>query len=159
MDPRLQQLRDLELPADPSWWPPAVGWWIATLLLAAALAWALWLGWARVARQRPYRRARRELGALQQALLRGAIDQRQFVDGANALLKRLCIHVRGEHAVTRLSDTDWLAHLDRLSGGTEFTRGPGAVLGAARYAPSFRAETGGLHDVLCALLGRLEAGA
>jgi hypothetical protein len=159
MDPRLQQLRDLELPADPSWWPPAVGWWMVAMLLLALVGWGLWMVIVRNTRQRPYRRARRELDALRQALQRGAIDARQYVDGANALLKRVCIHARRDRDVARLSDVQWLRHLDALSGGNAFTQGSGSVLGARRFAPRFELEAEQLHRLLTGLLGRLEASA
>jgi hypothetical protein len=157
MDPRLQYLRDLELPVEPSWWPPAPGWWLATLLVAAALVWLMRRLYTRHLQQRPYRRARQELEALQRALESGAIDGRRFVDGANALVKRLCIHVRGETDVARLSGAEWLAYLDRIAGADVFTQGPGAVLGAPRYAPRFEIEPRPLHEALHTLLGRLEA--
>jgi hypothetical protein len=157
MDPRLQHLRDLDLPVEPSWWPPAAGWWLAALLFAAALAWLMrWL-YTHHLQHRPYRRARHELEALQRALESGAIDGRRFVDGANALVKRLCIHVRGETEVARLSGAEWLAYLDRIAGGDVFSRGPGSVLGASRYAPRFEIEPRPLHEALHTLFGRLEA--
>ena len=39
MNPQLQ-LRDIHLPAEPSWWPPAPGWWLLAILLMARVWWA-----------------------------------------------------------------------------------------------------------------------
>jgi hypothetical protein len=162
MDPRLQQLqrlRDLQLPPEPSWWPPATGWWLAALLLIAAVAWGARLVYLKVVRQRPYLRARYELDRLRHALEQRTIDERQFVDDANALVKRLCIHIRGESDVARLSDADWLAYLDRIAGSALFSQGPGAILGATRFAPRFDVDPGQVHAALEVLLRRLEANA
>ena len=53
MDPTRLPLRDVHLPASPSWWPPAPGWWwLAAVLAVAALAWAAWSAW-RATRRRP----------------------------------------------------------------------------------------------------------
>ena len=38
----LDQLADIHLPADPSWWPPAPGWWLAGGLLLVALLLSCW---------------------------------------------------------------------------------------------------------------------
>ena len=48
------QLRDIHLPADPGWWPPAPGWWLLAAVLVALLAWAVVFGWRRV-QVRPHR--------------------------------------------------------------------------------------------------------
>ncbi|MEP6880575.1 MAG: DUF4381 domain-containing protein, partial [Dokdonella sp.] len=34
------ELRDIHLPADPSWWPPAPGWWILAAILLGVTIWA-----------------------------------------------------------------------------------------------------------------------
>jgi hypothetical protein len=39
-------LRDIHLPAEPSWWPPAPGWWLLALLVLVVAAMAAWL-WRR----------------------------------------------------------------------------------------------------------------
>ena len=35
----LQKMRDIHYPGDPSWFPPAPGWWLVAALLIAALIW------------------------------------------------------------------------------------------------------------------------
>jgi hypothetical protein len=44
IEPDGPQLRDIHLPAEPAWWPPAPGWWalavIALLIMGVAIAFA-----------------------------------------------------------------------------------------------------------------------
>ena len=54
----LAQLKDIHVPLEPLWWPPAPGWWLLCLVVLILISLALrWLrGWLR--RQRPIKQAR-----------------------------------------------------------------------------------------------------
>ena len=87
IDP-LSALRDIHLPPEPGFWPPAPGWWILALILvlvASALAW-----WQRRAarRRRPQREALRALADLRDALAEGEAPHRIASEGAT-LLRRV----------------------------------------------------------------------
>lgn len=154
----LQQLRDLQLPANPTWWPPAPGWWLVAALLLA-------LGWLGVGialrayrRRRPIRRARQlhtELWARYQA---GELDDRGYVDGCNELLKRLMIHGLGIDAARRASDQPWLQLLDQALGEPAFTQGPGRMLGEHRFRPAPVADPAALAALVSRLLARISPG-
>lgn len=82
------ELRDIHLPAEPSWWPPAPGWWVLAGLLLVALLAGVWL----------WRRHRRALGQRQRVLLeldRLALqherdgDQVALASGLHQLLRRV----------------------------------------------------------------------
>jgi len=49
-------LRDVHVPAAPSWWPPAPGWWLVFALVALALAVGLAFAWRRRRRRRSWER-------------------------------------------------------------------------------------------------------
>lgn len=81
-------LRDIHLPAEPSWWPPAPGWWALALIVLATLCLAFWYG----------RRRRRRLGQRRAVLLeldrlveqyQRAGDQAALISGMHQLLRRL----------------------------------------------------------------------
>lgn len=80
-------LRDIHLPRDPSWWPPAPGWWLlAFLLLGLAIA-AAWL-WRR--RQHARRARARVFDELDALLARHAMDgdNAMLAAGMHQLLRR-----------------------------------------------------------------------
>jgi len=52
----LQNLRDIAEPAPVPWWPPAVGWWILSVILAAFAIWLAFRAWRRW-QANAYRRA------------------------------------------------------------------------------------------------------
>jgi hypothetical protein len=81
-------LRDIHVPPDPSWWPPALGWWVlATLLLAGLLigAWR-WRRHQRIVRQREQVLVELERLALQH---RQHGDQAALASGLHQLLRRV----------------------------------------------------------------------
>lgn len=127
------QLRDIHLPGEPSWWPPAPGWWLLALLLAA-LAYAL-LRWA--LRWRRKRRRQRELQAEFAAMV-GISDPMQRLQALSALLRRAARLV--DPLAAALQGEAWLAFLDQHCGDQSFTRGPGRVLLDAPYRPTVRAS-------------------
>lgn len=82
------QLRDIHLPAAPSWWPPAPGWWVlAALMLAVMVAAAWW--WRR--RRRVRRQQQDVLRELDRLVLqhRQSGDQAALVSGMHQLLRRV----------------------------------------------------------------------
>ena len=95
-------LRDIHLPAEPSWWPPAPGWWLlaaCVLLALAALAWA----WRRHHRARRYQR--RILDELERLVRvhREDGDRAAMLGGLHQLLRRVArphdaaaVRLRGE---------------------------------------------------------------
>ncbi|WP_458070216.1 DUF4381 domain-containing protein [Rhodanobacter sp. BL-MT-08] len=70
-------LRDIHLPSDPSWWPPAPGWWILAALVIATLL----IG---VSILRRYRKKVRQRGRVLAEL--DALEQQYARDGNPAIL-------------------------------------------------------------------------
>ena len=148
----LQQLRDIHLPADPSWWPPAPGWWLLALMIFGVLIWGLRRLQAAWRRRRPIRLAGEYYEAVYRAYASGEIDGRDYLHQTNELLKRLYVHGIGDDAARSANDADWLAYLDERSGSTAFSNGPGSQLGNQRFRRSPETDPDSLHPVVMRLL-------
>ena len=123
------QLRDIHLPAPPSWWPPAPGWWLLAILVLA-LCTALFLYFRR---KMQHRRRRRELLAEFERAAAARTDAPALAAALSAFLRRLAI--RTTPSAATLAGEAWLAHLDARLGGEEFSRGVGRALVEAPYRP------------------------
>lgn len=81
-------LRDIHLPADPGWWPPAPGWWVLAGVVLGVAGWLGWRRWrGRVARRR-LRQADAELSALRAAHAVDG-DTSALAAGVSQLLRRV----------------------------------------------------------------------
>ncbi|MBT2766787.1 DUF4381 domain-containing protein [Stenotrophomonas sp. ISL-67] len=112
------QLRDVHLPAVPSWWPLPLGWW----LVLAALALAVLLAWAWRAQRR--RRQRRWLQVFDSAV--DAADAGSAQVAAIAELLRRAAR-RRQPGAELLQGQAWLEFLD-APGSRAFSDGEGRLL-------------------------------
>lgn len=151
----LQQLRDIHVPEPPGWWPPAPGWWLLALAVLAAAVWLLWRQRLAARRRRPVERARRLYADVYRRYQEGEISGREYLDESNEVLKRALIHGLGEQQARRATGEAWLELLDAHLDEPAFTRGPGRLLGDARFQPRLAADVAALHPLLERLLGRL----
>ena len=151
----LQKMRDIHYPGDPSWFPPAPGWWIVALACSLTLVWLYrWVKQRR--RQRaPYQVAKHLLQRARAELDNGELDARTYLDRCNDILKRLLVHVRNESAASPASGEHWLELLDQLHGGEEFRNGAGAVLGDQRFRRELHSDFGQLDDLLIRFVSSL----
>lgn len=129
----LANLADIHLPDPVSVWPPAIGWWIlAALVLAILIAVPLWL--IRRHRKRAYRRE--ALAQLQ--MLQTQQEEHNATEMASALsglLKQVAITLFGRQETASLNGDNWLKFLDEKGKTSDFTQGPGRVLGDDIYRP------------------------
>ncbi len=135
----LELLRDIQLPAAVSWWPPAPGWWL--LLGVALLAWLIWryewyAGWRRSARATPALSA--PAAALEElararAAFAGNGDAGALVASLSVLLRRVAMGVASRGEAAALTGEPWLKWLDAQVEGEAFSAGPGRVLADAPY--------------------------
>jgi len=123
------ELHDIHLPAPPSWWPPAPGWWLLAIL-AIALCIFLFLYFYRMRQRRLRRRAL--LAEFERAASSEA-DAPALAAALSAFLRRLAI--RTTPSAATLAGEAWLAHLDARLGGEEFSNGVGRALIEAPYRP------------------------
>ena len=154
----LQQLRDIHIPAEPSWWPPAPGWWLLAGICLAALFWLSKLWRARRRRRAPLRQARTLYHELHTSYVDGQIDASAYVHGTNELLKRLLIHTQTQAQAASANNEAWLGLLDNIADSTEFTLGAGQVLGNSRFAPKVAVDEATFDALIRRFISGLSAG-
>lgn len=110
-------LRDVHVPASPSWWPPAPGWWLAfavvLLLIAGVAAWRIVVRRRRQGWQRWFDAAE------------GAPSPAEQVALMSERLRRAARRL--DRSADRLEGEAWLRFLDGKRGHA-FSQGPGRLL-------------------------------
>jgi len=130
--PPVEGLRDISLPDPVPWWPPAPGWYALAVLLVGLGVWAYWRYRRRAAANRYRRQALAELDALVKVLEKKG-GRHEVAARLPALLKRVALHVEPRASVAGLTGAAWLLQLDRMYGGTGFSKGPGRILPRLAY--------------------------
>lgn len=106
-----QQLRDVDMPQEISWWPLALGWWIlialATIVAISALIYLL-----KKRKRNRYRKA--ALAELQAIYSNWQNDQQSaiYLQSANAILKRCLLHLSNDAASATRTGEAWIAVLN-----------------------------------------------
>ncbi len=106
----LAGLKDIHLPPQPSWRPPAPGWWLVTILLLAAIIYTLIKWRQRLQRLRPIKLALRELAQLDLNPDKPE-EQRQVLQELSSLIRRFCIVFFPQTPVAGLCGKTWLEFL------------------------------------------------
>ena len=127
------QLRDIHLPAEPGFWPPAPGWWLLGALLLALLVWAARVGLHHYRLHRQRQRLLARLAALTQA--DDTITPEALAE-ISILLRRLALMRYPRQRVAALTGSQWLRFLDETSNSDRFSQGPGQVLAMGPYQPA-----------------------
>ncbi len=149
MDP-LADLRDIHLPADPGWWPPAPGWWLLAAIALAALVFAAWRI-RRIHRHRaPARAARRALARILAEYERDA-DAARATRRISTLLRRYLLARYDRAVVAGLSGARWVDFLGRLAGADR----PG--LDVVTTAP-YRVDGGNVDELAVLARAVIDAG-
>lgn len=123
-DPSQLPLRDIHLPGEIAWWPPAFGWWI----LAAAVLGLVFTAALRLWRQRRHRAACRALEAIVTSLNAGA-EPALCAQQASVVLRRFAMTIDAESPeVAGLAGERWFEYLARLGKDPQLAAGMGRQL-------------------------------
>lgn len=131
MDP-LAGLRDIRLPAEPDWWPPAPGWWVLVAIAGAILIAAGWYAWRVFKRGRAARAARRALDAIEADYAADA-DQARATRRISALLRRYLLARFDRATVAGLAGGAWADFVHQQVGGDPCRA---SALATAPYRPN-----------------------
>jgi hypothetical protein len=122
----LLQLRDIHLPEPAGWWPPAIGWWLLTmvvLVIAGLLMRTLF-------KEYRFRRWRRRLMKAFLHDTSGLMKRpdSDFMTEISSRLKRLAISLFSNEQVAGLSGKAWLDFLDSHLPSPAFNKTPACLL-------------------------------
>ena len=107
----LSRLRDVHPPAEPAWWPPAPGWWLA-LLGALVLAWiATRYAMPRIRRWRTRRRLLMKLDAIARRHRAGSAPTAVAAE-VSQLLRIAALGRFPDCRAASLHGSDWIAFLE-----------------------------------------------
>lgn len=143
VDDALAALRDIHLPAEPGWWPPAPGWWLLTLIVLAVLTTLAHHTKKWRAKSLPRRRALHRLAELQSRSDQGC-DPVSLIGDLSTLLRRTALARYPREDVAGLTGQNWLRFLDRSGDTDQFTVGPGECLMSAPYRQQDSIDTAGV---------------
>jgi hypothetical protein len=136
----LSQLRDIHTTPAVSWWPPAPGWWILSLLVLVLLAWVAKRG---LARYRMHRR-RQQMLAWVDALNANTDpvrDPQAYLATLNRIFKYVAVRAFPQHRCARMTGPCWVdfiaGNLENLSATTPLDA---LAYGPYEPAPAFEPE-------------------
>ena len=132
-EPKDLALRDIHLPGEISFWPPAPGWWILVALIIAAVAGGIWLYRHNRQLKLSATRMAREQLQLIVARYQSDKDPLELIQQLSVLLRRLSISLYPRTEVASLTGQAWLEFLDRQSAQQNFSTGSGRLLSEAPY--------------------------
>ena len=132
----LLQLNDIAAPAQPGWWPLAIGWWflMALVLLAGYLllrAFSKVRGKKR--RDRWRRTALHEHQQLRQKLKDESDVTTESLAELSVLMRRVALAIVPRGQVASITDHQWLSRLDDIGGTDEYSKGVGQLLSDLPY--------------------------
>ena len=136
----LSGLRDIHLPIEPPWWPPAIGWWLLLLgfCVATLVVYGVFLYWW----SRPKQYALREL----KQIWREQTDTIARARQTSALLKRVALLNFSRRKVAALTGDAWIDFLLSKTGSV-FSESQLQLLAFASYMPSNYQDTGRADDL------------
>ena len=134
MNPSLDKLHDIVLPAPVGWIPQTIGW-VILLALIVLLGVVVGIAVRRHSRANRYRRqALEELNRIETALADPHARSRALGE-LPVLVKWTALARYPRETVASLNGESWLRFLDESYGGNGFTTGPGRLLTSLAYAP------------------------
>jgi hypothetical protein len=132
-------LRDIHLPTDSLWWPPAPGWWmLLALLILIGLLLPKIPGWLR---RKPVRTlSLREFDRIRQASSDEHLDDRQVIQELSVLLRRTVMSYGARDSDANLCGDRWINRLNQISGERCFSSEQCDLLTRGQYQPRFEID-------------------
>jgi hypothetical protein len=139
-------LRDVQIPAAISWWPPAIGWWILAILIPLSL-YLLFKLYRRLTRKTALKAAKKYLQALQQDT---SLSELEKLQALSKLMRRTAISLYPRNDVAGLVGSEWLTFLDKSMPAAQFNSATGRLLTDSLYRSPSKLDALAPLFALCA---------
>jgi Domain of unknown function (DUF4381) len=128
----LAELKDLHQPSAISFWPPAIGWWCAAIVLGCLLVglFYAYLKWQR--RQHWHTLAQTELNRIETKYQKNH-DPFLALQSLSILIKRILLVHHSRKDVAKLHGTARAEMMDHFLGTADFSQGIGKILQTGPY--------------------------
>lgn len=129
-------LKDIHLPEPVSGWPPAPGWWLIAIMIAALIigGFMLFRHWTRKTALKSARSLLIQLKGTNTSTPLATLT------ALSALLRRVAMSLDTRNDVASLHGEAWLAYLDRGLPDAPFSSGVGRCLASGHYQSQLPAE-------------------
>ena len=145
----LAQLADIHLPADISFWPPALGWWVLALLLLIASSFATRKLYKKAEQRKACQYALAELENCLEKLDESAGQKKllQYVNDVNTVLRRVALVKFPESNPGSLVGETWIAFIRRTGNSSQLDDQLSAALSHGRFRKQIEVDIQALNQM------------
>ena len=145
----LAQLADIHLPADISFWPPALGWWVLALLLLIASSFATRKLYKKAEQRKACQYALAELENCLEKLDESAGQKKllRYVNDVNTVLRRVALVKFPESNPGSLVGETWVAFIRRTGNSSQLDDQLSAALSHGRFRKQIEVDSQALNQM------------
>lgn len=145
----LAQLADIHLPAEVSFWPPALGWWILALLLLIAGSFATRKLYEKAEQRKACQYALTELESCLKRLNESTGQKKllRYVNDVNTVLRRVALVKFPESNPGSLVGETWIAFIRRTGNSSRLDEQLSAALSHGRFRKQVEVDSQALNQM------------
>ena len=145
----LAQLADIHLPAEVSFWPPALGWWILALLLLIAGSFATRKLYEKAEQRKACQYALTELESCLKRLNESTGQKKllRYVNDVNTVLRRVALVKFPESNPGSLVGETWIAFIRRTGNSSQLDEQLSAALSHGRFRKQVEVDSQALNQM------------
>lgn len=145
----LAQLADIHLPAEVSFWPPALGWWILALLLLIAGSFATRKLYEKAEQRKACQYALAELESCLKRLNESTGQKKllRYVNDVNTVLRRVALVKFPESNPGSLVGETWIAFIRRTGNSSRLDEQLSAALSHGRFRKQVEVDSQALNQM------------
>jgi len=123
-------LRDIQIPEEISWWPPAVGWWVLVVLIPLCV-YLIYRLYKRITRKTALKTAKKYFRTLRD---NEQLSKQEKLAELSSLMRRTAVSLYPREEVASLTGDDWLNFLDESIANRGFNSDTGWLLTEGLYS-------------------------